>query len=197
MKGDTGYNKEYFDEYSWNDYYLLNTAILKQYLKIPDKAKLLDVGCGKGFHIKGWRMNGINAEGCDPYSNLDFSWFKSASITDLPYEDDEFDVVTCLDVLEHLKPKDILKSIQELRRVGKDLLIVQTIFSDEDSHEELWKGDKTHVTWMPKSWWLEILETDKYGYILKPFEVVLPNGTVAKFPHPDQLIITKCKRRNK
>lgn len=186
------YDAEYFDEYKWNNFYLLNTAILKNFLKIPDGASLLDVGCGRGYHVKGWRMNNVEAHGIDKYSTELGEFCERGDVLDIPYEEDSFEVVTCMDVLEHVKESDLPRAISELRSVGTGWLIIQVLFSDEDHHKELFDRDKTHKIWKPKKWWLEQLETDKYGYVLKPFEITI-KGHLLKFPYPDQLIITRCE----
>jgi ubiquinone/menaquinone biosynthesis C-methylase UbiE len=46
-----------------------------------------------------------------------------ASILDLPFEDNHFDVSTALAVFRHLLPKDMPKAIKELMRVAKKTVI--------------------------------------------------------------------------
>jgi len=43
---------------------------------------------------------------------------------DLPFGDNEFDVVTCIDTLEHVQPSDRGRVISEIRRVAKRLVVV-------------------------------------------------------------------------
>lgn len=193
------YDKEYYDNFKWNNYYFINTAILKQVLEIPNNAKVLDVGCGVGFHVAGFIKNGLDAHGCDfspiaiekAKNDIDKTRFVVADIRRrLPYEDKEFDVVTCFDVFEHLDYFDIISAIKELRRISKKWVIIQTLFKDEEHHKELFEKDNTHKIFESKQWWLDKLEIDKYGYFMKPFEIKSPKGIILKFPHPDQIIIT-------
>lgn len=56
-----------------------------------------------------------------------------ASVTDLPFEDDSFDLVCCLDVIEHVE--DDTKGIQELVRVCKP---GGTVFLTTSAYMSLW-----------------------------------------------------------
>lgn len=181
------YESEYFDKFQWNDYYFLNTAILKNFLKLPYGTHLLDVGCGKGLHVKGWKMNDISAIGIDLYYKGE--GVKEGTVLNIPFPDKCFDVVTCMDVVEHINYADLDKAISELRRVCKKFLIIQTCFKDEEHHKELFDKDNTHIIWETKQWWLDKLNTVEYGYLMKPFEYRL-GGVIFKFPHVDQVIIT-------
>jgi len=97
--------------------------------------KILDVGCGEGRHIFGAMdsQSGLNLfgvdmdipsleksnEGLDFFREMDFNLVKflQGSIYNLPFQDNELDVVICSEVLEHLE--DYNKAIQEIHRVLK------------------------------------------------------------------------------
>lgn len=93
---------------------------------------LLDVGCGEGFlaeHIMKKRPE-IKITGLDisqqalkkAKKRVSSVTFKKASILKLPFSDNSFDIVLCLEVLEHLK--DPLEAIKELSRVTKECCIL-------------------------------------------------------------------------
>jgi len=42
----------------------------------------------------------------------------------LPFDDGEFDVVTCLDVIEHILPEDEQRTLLELNRVAKSFVLI-------------------------------------------------------------------------
>jgi SAM-dependent methyltransferase len=83
--------------------------------------RILDVGCGTGANLKMLSDYG-SAEGVDisPQA-VDFcrerglDSVKLGAIEQLPYEDDSFEIVTALDVVEHLD--DDLAGLREMRRV--------------------------------------------------------------------------------
>ena len=87
---------------------------------------LLSVGCGEGvvlFHLSE-ELDGLSVAGIDcdadklakARNNVPQANFKEASIYDLPYDDNSFNIVICLEVLEHLKSPQ--KALEEVRRVS-------------------------------------------------------------------------------
>src|SRR5882724_12788625 len=96
------------------------------------KPRILDVGCGTGANLQMLAGHGA-AEGVDVSSEaLEFcrarglSKVKEGAAEALPYEDASFDLVTGLDVVEHLD--DDVAGLSEMRRVlrpgGRAVLFV-------------------------------------------------------------------------
>jgi SAM-dependent methyltransferase len=89
----------------------------------PGDWRILDAGCGTGGNFSFLDAYG-RVEGCD-YSEEAIRFclmrgthpVREASIYELPYEDATFDLVTCLDVIEHLRFD--LPAFRELGRVLK------------------------------------------------------------------------------
>ena len=110
----------------------LLVSILKKYL--PTNAKILDAGCGTGGTIVYLKKTGFsNIFGIDN-SKLAISFcrqrkltnIKSATVNHLPFKDQSFDAVICLDVLYH-QGVNQHKTISEFSRVLKKdgLLYIQ------------------------------------------------------------------------
>jgi SAM-dependent methyltransferase len=113
-------------------------AILESFLasisksKIANqKSKILDVGCGTGANLEMLKQFG-DAEGVDVSDDaLEFCKLKGLKVhkglaESLPFADESFDLVTALDVVEHLD--DDVAGLKEMNRVlksdGKTLIFV-------------------------------------------------------------------------
>lgn len=96
-----------------------------------ETSSLLDVGCGNGILVN--YLNRNNASRFERICATDRSETSlrfvetekvRADINDLPFGNGEFDIVTCLEVIEHL-PQDVyLKALNELKRVAKKYVIL-------------------------------------------------------------------------
>ncbi len=102
---------------------------------------VLEVGCGEGRLIKHLTENAIQKPGkvvaCDLSldkieANLDPSiTFQEASIYELPFEKNEYDLVVCCEVLEHLQ--EPTRGLSEVARVAAKGVLVST------PREPLWR----------------------------------------------------------
>ena len=109
--------------------------------------RILDVGCGTGANVQMLSQFG-DAEGVDISPDAlafcharGLDKVKLGAAEELPYEDESFDLVTALDVVEHLD--DDVAGLREMRRVlrpgGRVLLFVPTFMwlwgvQDDISH---------------------------------------------------------------
>jgi SAM-dependent methyltransferase len=87
--------------------------------------RTLDVGCAKGYLVEALRERGVDAHWCDVSA---FAVEHAAPgalghvrlgdlIAGLPYGDGEFDLVSVLEILEHLPPEAVPEALREVRRV--------------------------------------------------------------------------------
>jgi predicted SAM-dependent methyltransferase len=79
--------------------------------------RILDAGCGEGVLVEKYARQGWDILGVD--KNYASDLVKEGSITALPFEDNAFDTVMALDVLEHLYYNEQSTAIDELCRVLK------------------------------------------------------------------------------
>lgn len=100
---------------------------LISYYGLDSKSKILDIGCGKGFlmyELK--RLSDADVYGID-ISSYAIANAKDeikrkithGSATDLPWEDNEFDLVVSITTLHNLECYDLSCALKEIERVGK------------------------------------------------------------------------------
>lgn len=107
--------------------------------KMPaDAGRFLDVGPGKG-HLLRYLLDsrpGKDIHGCDVTFRYGVrgraaeATLSTGSVLDLPYEDNSFDVVTCLEVIEHLEQEMTQTALSELRRVCRGTLMITVPFEE-------------------------------------------------------------------
>jgi SAM-dependent methyltransferase len=112
------------DEHHW--WYRGRRAIIAtelERLALPAHARVLDAGCGSGRtmlelarfgEVFGVELNEDAATIARSRGDFDI---RVARVEELPYEDQIFDLITCLDVIEHT-PDDVA-ALRELRRVSR------------------------------------------------------------------------------
>jgi SAM-dependent methyltransferase len=93
-------------------------------LTLPAGARVLDAGCGSGRTLQeltgyGTEVYGLelDPEAAEAARSRGHGEVRIGRLEELPYEDDRFDLITCLDVVEHT-PDDRV-ALRELRRVCK------------------------------------------------------------------------------
>ena len=140
------------------------TYFVKQHHKT-----LLDIGIGNGDKLLYWHTKGLLVGGCDnDEAKLEDARDKRFRVehvdlndtsTPLPYDDDSFDVVTCVHVLEHVKdPKWV---VEEAMRISKDLVLLnvpkqRSYFSPEHIH--FWEDGPEFAEAVCKAGYLYFIE---------------------------------------
>jgi ubiquinone/menaquinone biosynthesis C-methylase UbiE len=113
------YHRNLDPNWSYYPIYIRKMAWVTNYIHkhIEKQASILDAGCGEGVLVEKLLSEGYKIKGID--YNYSSSYVDRGDITHLPYRAETFDVVTCLDVLEHLDFKSQKLAILELKRVLK------------------------------------------------------------------------------
>ena len=155
------YNKEYYDRYKSNigeveykhgkEWDELFAKCADRIVKEIQPQKVLDVGCAKGFLVESLRDRGVEAYGID-ISEYAIScvredikrYCKVESI--LNPIDQKYDLITCVEVLEHLDQKDISSAIEKLCHATDDIIFSSTPFDYEES---------SHVSVHNPEYWVE------------------------------------------
>jgi len=148
--------------------------------------RALDVGCGLGQLVLALRRLGVEATGCD-YSEafLEMApedvrpYLHQGDVTDLSrYRAGEFDLVLCMEVLEHLPVDLIHRCLAEIRRVSSGPLVITT-----PSFGPNWPG-RSGLPLHTPSWRADALSGSRFSQI-----VIAPDGR----PHHGHLTLASYR----
>ena len=136
-------------------------------LAIPCRSSFLDVGCGRGEMLEFVADNFLVVRGTEVVPELIGGAVMYGDATDLPLPDNSFDVVTMLDVLEHLQPGDEIKALKELGRVANRHILVtanngKSVLSDFVETE---KDADLHINKRPLAEWDSIIRNNIPGTV--------------------------------
>ncbi len=118
-------------------------ATLEELFSASAPLSLLDVGCGEGVLTHRWaqRIDGpvVGIDLDDPQLHEEWAGRRAPNLSyrvmkaeNLPFADDEFDVATAIEVLEHVP--DPAHTVAEMARVARRWVLVSV------PREPLWRG---------------------------------------------------------
>ncbi len=174
------YDKDFWDgkrKYGYGGYRYDGrwAPIAKKLIKIyrlKDKARILDIGCGKGYllyefkkllpkaHIAGFDISAYAIE--NSLEEIRESLFVHKAQSRHPFKDKEFDLAVSFTTLHNLAIYDIKSALKEIERTGKDKYITVESYRNE---EELFNLQCWALTcesfFRPQEWvWL----FNEFGY---------------------------------
>ena len=138
-------------------------AIAKPYTEYPVKlcqylvnrfglaagSTVLDVGCGRGEFLRGFKHVGLLPRGLDiihfPEKYLEDFEVQIANFEQerFPFADESFDVIFSKSVIEHLhSPENFMNECRRVLKPGGRIIIMTP---DWQSHRYVFYGDHTHV----------------------------------------------------
>ncbi|MGN6371717.1 MAG: class I SAM-dependent methyltransferase [Solirubrobacteraceae bacterium] len=99
------------------------------FTRLPPDARVLDVGCGR-VGLRALEPH-LDITGVDLIERLDYPglFVRADAASGLPFADDEFDLVYCSSVIEHVPPPKRAAFAREIRRVGRGWFVQTPAFS--------------------------------------------------------------------
>tara|TARA_Y100000310_G_C20645128_1_gene796107 strand:+ start:1329 stop:2039 length:711 start_codon:yes stop_codon:yes gene_type:complete len=85
--------------------------------KVPKHCKILDAGCGQGLLVEEFKKRGYDIQGIDAFYSSES--VRQEDILKNGFDDNTFDVILCLDVIEHFELSDQEKLVKDLARILK------------------------------------------------------------------------------
>lgn len=130
------------DEHHW--WYRGRRLVIRaelDHLQLPAQPRILDAGCGSGRTLQELRDYGdvsgveLNPKAAEVARGRNLGEVRIARLEELPFSTHAFDLITCLDVIEHT-PDDVV-ALRELRRVcaPQGWLLVTV-----PAYQALWSG---------------------------------------------------------
>jgi 2-polyprenyl-3-methyl-5-hydroxy-6-metoxy-1,4-benzoquinol methylase len=144
-----------------------HSIMVKQFYDFFRPTSVLDVGCGCGCYLYYWSWfvdNILGIEISEWAVNNSFVPNKiiQGDITINPIKDN-WDLITCIDILEHLKYEDLNKVLQHISEYGNKFLFSIPFVGDENLLK-----DKTHIIKENRNWWIKKIENHNIKIIPTP-----------------------------
>lgn len=175
------YGEEYFDGdriygyggYSYHPRFWTDTVkYIKEVYQLNEDAKVLDVGCAKGFMMHDFKllMPELQIKGVDiseyAIENAMESmkpYVQVANANALPFDDNQFDLVLGLSVIHNLPPDECKQALREIQRVTKkDVFVVVDAWRNEEERKRLKNWVITGKTNMHVDDWISVFEEENY-----------------------------------
>lgn len=171
------YNEEYYRQrsYDFDARYPFFNIIARRLLEEFNPKSVLDCGCAKGYLVYAFNELGIEACGIDiseyaiaqsPESVRASLFNVDVNSEKLPFEDQQFDMVTAIELVEHMQNYNHL--ISEIKRVLRPggIVFITTPKGHWDIFLRIFVGrEPTHINVHSKSFWIRAFESQGFHYV--------------------------------
>ncbi len=145
---------------------------IADYYSLDDASSVLDVGCAKGFMLKDFQILLPDAT----LAGVDVSEYaiahaepevtdlvQVACATDLPFDDNSFDLVLSINTVHNLDQTDCVKALQEIQRVSsRDACVVVDGWRTDTEHDAMGAWVLTAKTMLHVDDWLSLFSDAGY-----------------------------------
>ena len=175
------FDKEFFDGerkfgyggFSYNSKYW--SEVVKDfidYYNLDDGSKILDVGCAKGFMLYDlFKLNSnLDLHGVDiskyaienSVTEINHK-LQVANATNLPYEDNFFDLVIAINTIHNLDKAECATALKEISRVSKNnAFLTGDAYRNNEEKQRMYAWNLTAKTIMPVEEWIKFFDQNNY-----------------------------------
>lgn len=164
----TGYGGYNYHPRFWTD----TVARFRNHYSLPANARILDVGCAKGFMLHDFALLMPEAT----LTGIDISDYaiKNAiedmrphlqvgSADDLPFDDNAFDLVISINTVHNLPLERCKQALREIQRVSKaSAFVTMDAWRNDDEKRRMLQWNLTGLTYMHVDQWKLLFE--EVGY---------------------------------
>jgi len=175
------FGKDYFDGsrlhgyggYNYHPRFWQQTVKrFRDYYNLAEGSSVLDIGSGKGFMLHDFKelMPKINVEGID-ISEYGIEnaietmkpFLRIGNATELPFEDNSFDLIISINTVHNLAPDDCKKALSEIQRVSrKNAFITVDAWRNDGEKERFLKWNLTALSYMHVDDWKQLFKEAGY-----------------------------------
>ncbi|MGA2575781.1 MAG: methyltransferase domain-containing protein [Bryobacteraceae bacterium] len=145
-------------------------------------ARVLDVGCALGFLVEAFWERGVEAWGVDisPYAidqvRADVRKYCHVGSATAPIDNGPFDLITCIEVLEHMPEADALAAVERMTGATGTILFSSTPYDFDEP---------THLNVRPLLYWLNAFQEHEFSPdILFDASFVAPHAMLLRKRQP-------------
>ncbi len=142
------------------------------YYKLEKNARILDVGCGKGFMLYDFKKQfpnfmiyGIDISDYAIENSLEDvrQNLKVGSCDDIPFKDNYFDLVISINTIHNLDKEGCARSLKEICRVSKkNKFIIVDAYSNDEEKKRMYSWNLTAKTIMHQEDWIKFFNENNY-----------------------------------
>lgn len=184
------FGKEYFDGdrmfgyggFKYDGRWINFVEKLINHYGLKSGDSVLDIGCAKGFIVKDFidALPGSNVQGIDISSYAIQNCMPEvksnvqiATATEIPFQNDSFDLIIAVNMLHNLRINDLYKALSEIMRVGKKhkFVVVDSYRNEQEKVNLMYWQLTCECFYTPEEWEFIFKETGYNGdYDLVCFE---------------------------
>ena len=164
----TGYGGYDYHPRFWTD----TVRRIVDYYELPENARVLDVGCAKGFmmyDMSQYRSDldirgvDVSSYACEHAKEEMKPFIQTANANNLPFPDNSFDLVIAINTLHNLPLIDCKQALREVMRVTRShAFVMNDAWRNDDEKKAMLGWNLTALSYMHVDEWRKLF--DEVGY---------------------------------